>query len=705
MDVKKDILWRVYLCFVVMVLICGVIFSKAFYIQQVEGAKWRSLGDTLHLRWEAVEAERGTIFSEDGQMLSTSIPQFDIYIDFAAEGLREKSGRRFRNNVDSLSLGLAGLFKDRSYDEYKRLLEKGYKNKSRYFLLRKKISYREYQKLITLPLVREGRNKSGFIADVKNIRLNPYQMLAYRTIGLERENAQKIGLEQAYDSVLKGTSGQRMVRYIAGGVTLPEDDNSAIEPQNGKDIITTLDMHIQEITENALMKMMVGNEAEHGCAIVMEVKTGKVKAIANLGRTPGGNYFENYNYALTPSEPGSTFKLATLISVLEDKKVNINSPVNLEGGSWQIAGRTVYDSEQHGQYQVDVKRAFEVSSNVGMAKLVVNSYSNTPSQFINHLKKLNMDVTTGVDLLGERKPVIFKPGTKYWSNTTLPWMSFGYNLMVTPLHTAMLYNAVANNGKMMKPYLVSAITENGKVVKQVEPTVLNEKICSDETLKQLHACLAGVTTVAGGTGYHLFKNSPYTVSGKTGTSLVANGNKGYADKIYHSSFAGFFPAENPQYTIVVVIKNKPHAAKFYGASVAGPVFKEISDRLYTLYVKQNDQLNHIAAKRDSGWFHYAGYSSEVKHVFDKLQLKYTSTNSESDFVAVTNQTGKTAVYNIKVSEKQMPSLKGMALKDAIAVCENIGLKVAVSGKGKVTGQSVEPGNRIVKGQLINIELR
>jgi len=705
MDVKKDILWRVYLCFIVMVLICGVIFGKAFYIQQVEGAQWRSLGDTLHLKWEAVEAERGTIFSEDGQMLSTSIPQFDIYIDFAAEGLREKNGKRFRTNIDSLSLGLAGLFKDRSYDEYRKMLEKGFKNKSRYFLLKKKISYREYQKMITLPLVREGRNKSGFIADVKNIRLNPYQMLAYRTIGLERENAQKIGLEQTYDSVLKGTSGQRMVRYIAGGVTLPEDDNSAIEPQNGKDIITTLDMHIQEITENALMKMMIGNEAEHGCAIVMEVKTGKVKAIANLGRTPGGNYFENYNYALTPSEPGSTFKLATLISVLEDKKVNINSAVNLEGGSWQIAGRTVYDSEQHGQYNVDVKRAFEVSSNVGMAKLVVNGYSNSPSQFINHLKKLNMDVTTGVDLLGERKPVIYKPGTKYWSNTTLPWMSFGYNLMVTPLHTAMLYNAVANKGKMMKPYLVAAITENGKVVKTVNPLVLNEKICSDETLKQLHACLIGVTTVAGGTGYHLFKNSPYTVGGKTGTSLVANGNKGYADKIYHSSFAGFFPAENPQYTIVVVIKNKPHAAKFYGASVAGPVFKEISDRLYTLYVKQNDQLNSIAAKKDSSWFHYAGYSTEVKHVFDKLKVKYSNTNSESDFIAVTNQTGKAAAYNIKISEKQMPSLKGMALKDAVAVCENIGLRVVVKGKGKVASQSVEPGNIIAKGQLINIELR
>ena len=705
MDVKKDILWRVYLCFIAMVLICAVIFGKAFYIQQVQGQHWRSLGDTLHLRWEEVEAERGTIFSEDGQMLSTSIPQFDIYIDFAADGLREKSGKRFRENIDSLSLGLSGLFKDKSADEYKRLLNKGYKEKSRYFSLRKKISYREYQKMLKLPLVREGRNKSGFIADVKSIRLNPYQMLAYRTIGLDRGNAQKIGLEQTYDSVLRGTTGKRMVRFIAGGVAIPveEDDANAIDPQNGKDIITTLDMHMQEITENALMKMMVSNEAVHGCAIVMEVKTGKIKAIANLGRRPDGSYFEDFNYALTPTEPGSTFKLATLIAALEDKKVNLNNTVNIEGGSWQYAGRTVWDSEQHGLYQVTVKKAFEESSNVGMAKLVVNGYGNTPSQFINHLKKLKLDETTGVDLVGERKPVIYKPGSKYWSATTLPWMSFGYNLMVTPMHTAMLYNAVANNGKMLKPYLVNTVVEKGKIVKQIEPVAVNEKICSDETLKQLNECLRGVCTE--GTATSLFKKAPYTVAGKTGTALVADGNRGYADKIYQSSFAGFFPAENPQYTIVVVVKNKPHAAKFYGAAVAGPVFKEISDRLYTLYVKQNDTYYTAAAQKDTSWFQYAGNTNEVKQVFSKLKMNYATPAKETDVVSVVNQNGKAALYNINVSQKQMPSLKGLALKDAVAICENIGLKVAVNGKGKVINQSVQAGSSIAKGQLINIELK
>jgi cell division protein FtsI (penicillin-binding protein 3) len=447
---------------------------------------------------------------------------------------------------------------------------------------------------------------------------------------------------------------------------------------------------------------MVGNEAEHGCAIVMEVKTGKIKAMANLGRRPDGSYFEDFNYALTPTEPGSTFKLATLIAALEDKKVNLNNTVNLEGGSWQIAGRTVWDSEQHGLYQVTIKKAFEESSNVGMAKLAVNGYGNNPSQFINHLKKLKLDETTGVDLLGEGKPVIYKPGSKYWSATTLPWMAFGYNLMVTPMHTAVLYNAVANNGKMLKPYLVSSVTENGKVVKEIQPVVLSEKICSDETLKQLNECLRGVCTE--GTATSLFRNAPYAVAGKTGTALVANGNRGYADKIYQSSFAGFFPAGDPQYTIVVVVKNKPHAAKFYGASVAGPVFREISDRLYTLYVKQNEHMYTAASQKDTSWSQYTGYATEVKHVMDKLKISYAA-SSNTEMVIVASQNGKAAVYNMSIQHKQMPFLKGMSLKDAIAVCENIGLKVAVTGKGKVASQSVEPGNSIARGQLINIELR
>jgi cell division protein FtsI (penicillin-binding protein 3) len=701
MDVKKDITWRVSLSFIVIAIISLVILGKAFYIQQVQGSYWRSMSDSLHQKIEEIDAERGTIYSEDGQMLSTSIPQFDVYIDFAAEGLRENSGKRFRENVDSLCFYLSSLFKDKTEGEYKQILTQGYKEKNRYFELKKNMSFREYQELKKFPLVKLGRNKSGFIAEDRTIRLNPYKMLAYRTVGLDRENAQKIGLEQTYDSLLKGRSGKRLVRYIAGGVSVPVDDYQ-IEPESGKDIVTTLDVFIQEVTENALMKMMVKNEAEHGCAMVMETKTGKIKAMANLGRRPDGTYMEDFNYAISPSEPGSTFKLATMIALLEDKKVSLNSSVNLQGGTWQINGQTVYDSEQHGRNEVTVKQAFELSSNVGMAKLAVANYGSAPSQFLRHLHLLKMDTLTGIDITGERKPTIYKPGSKYWSATTLPWMAFGYNLSVTPLQTLVLYNAVANNGKMMKPYLLNAVSDEGRTIKTFEPTVVQEKICNDETLAQLKQCLEGVCT--DGTAKQLFAKNPYKVAGKTGTALVADGNRGYTDKIYQSSFAGFFPAENPQYTIVVVIKNKPHAAVFYGASVAGPVFKDISDRLYTTYVRQAN-TNTIQAKRDSSLYTYAGLKNDVQHVAGKLNIKSNSINARGDeFVNVSGNNTMLAMEKRSMTDMVMPQLKGFGLKDAIMACENIGLKVTVKGKGKVMAQSIIAGQRIAKGQLVNIEL-
>jgi cell division protein FtsI (penicillin-binding protein 3) len=675
--------------------------GKAFYIQQVEGNYWRSMSDSLHQKIINTDAERGTIYSEDGQMLSTSIPQFDIYIDFAAEGLRENSGKRFRENVDSLSIYLSKLFKDKSTAAYKSMLQQGFKQKDRYFLLRKKISYREYQQLKNFPLVRLGKNKSGFIADVKSIRLNPYQILAFRTIGLNRDSF-KVGLEQKYDTVLAGKTGKRLVRYIAGGVYIPVDDYE-IEPENGRDVITTLDVNIQDITENALMRMMQSNEAEHGCAIVMEVKTGKIKAIANLGRKNDGSYWEDYNYAITPTEPGSTFKLATLLALLEDRKTNLNQVINIEGGVWRINGETVYDSEKHGLNNVTVKEAFEHSSNVAMAKMAWMYYSNNPRQFVNRLVALRMDTVTGIDLNGERFPTIHKPGTKYWSNTTLPWMGFGYNLTVSPLQTLMLYNAVANKGVMLKPYLVSAIQKDGKVVQQFEPMVLHPKICSDQTLQQLHGSLQGVVT--NGTGRSL-KSNLYGIAGKTGTALVANGNRGYADKIYQSSFAGFFPAENPQYSIIVVIKNKPHAAKFYGAAVAGPVFKEIADKLYTLKVKGVEQAYAMAQKIDTGFYSYMGYKTDVTTIAERLQIKYNGAAKEDGaWVKLMKHSTNATIANAAVSsEKIMPRLNGMGVKDAVYVCENLGLKVVLNGRGKVVSQSINEGQAIARGQLVQIGL-
>jgi cell division protein FtsI (penicillin-binding protein 3) len=685
-----------------MVIICLAVFAKAFYIQQVQGASWRSMSDSLHQKIEEVDAERGTIYSEDGQMLSTSVPKFNIYIDFAADGLREKSGVRFRENVDSLSICLANLFNDKSVNDYKHLLQQGFKNRDRYYLLQKGVSYRQYESLKQFPLVRLGKNKSGFIVDEQTIRLNPYKLLAYRTIGLDRENAQKIGLEKTYDTLLKGTTGRRLVRYIAGGVSIPVDDEQ-IEPENGKDIVTTLDVFIQEVTENALMKMMVGNEAVHGCAIVMETKTGKVKAIANLGRRQNGTYSEDYNYAISPSEPGSTFKLATMMSLLEDKKITLNSIVNLNGGSWQINGETVFDSEQHGRFDVTVKDAFALSSNVGMAKLALASYGNNPRRFIQHLHEMHLDTLTGIDITGERNAVIPKPGTRNWSSISLPWMAFGYNIEVTPLQTATFYNAVANNGKMMKPYLLSAVKEEGEVVSISEPKVLVEKICSDATIQQLKECLEAVCT--DGTAKELFKNSTYKVAGKTGTALVADGNRGYADQIYQTSFAGYFPANDPQYTIVVVIKNKPKAVLHYGATVAGPVFKEIADRLYTNYVRQVNYVSTDKKIDSAASFYYTGTRQDLKQLASNLQLGYNDVSGATDeWLDVRINKGAVSFLAKPVDVRTMPQLIGMGLKDVVVLCENIGLKVNAKGKGRVITQSILPGQSYAKGQILNIEL-
>ncbi|HEX6180498.1 MAG TPA: penicillin-binding protein [Chitinophagaceae bacterium] len=701
MEVKRDILWRVYLCFLGIVVFSLLIIGRAVYIQQVQGEYWVSLSDSLRQKLVETEAERGTIFSEDGNMLSTSIPYFNIYIDFGADGLREKDGKRFKDNVDSLSTALAAFFKDKSTKEYKKELQKGYREKNRYYLLKKNLSFEEYKVLRNFPLVKQGRNKSGFIAEVKSRRLNPFGLLANRTIGLARENAQNVGIERTYDSLLKGESGKKLVRFVGAGAYIPVEGYE-IEPRNGKDIVTTIDVNIQDIAENALLKMMISNEAAHGTCIVMEVKTGKIKAIANLGKLSDGNYWEDLNYAIRASEPGSTFKLATMIALLEDKHVSLDNHVDLEGGTWKVYRRTVYDSERHGLNEVTIKQAFEHSSNVGMAKLACAYYTKNPEQFIAHLKKLRLDQPSGIDLLGETRPIVKNPSSRTWSATTLPWMSFGYEVLISPLQTLMLYNAVANDGKMMRPYLVNEIHQGGVVVEKKEPEVLEETICSQATLKQLKACLEGVLT--DGTGQTL-QTVDYTIAGKTGTALVANGNRGYADHIYQSSFAGYFPANDPQYSCIVVIKNRPFARKYYGALVAGPVFREVSDKLMAVSADKNEMVAKSPVIRaDSSSYYYAGYAPAVKEVYNTLKYTYKDSTGNNDWSRVYAYNYQPVLNKQTITKQVMPDLKGMGLRDALYLLENMNVKVMVKGKGRVTRQSLEAGAPFPKNQSVVIEL-
>jgi len=652
-----------------------------------------------------MDAERGTIYSEDGNMLSTSIPIFDVYVDFGADGLREKNGKRFKDNVDSLSIYLARLFKDKTSAAYKKEMQLAYKNKDRYYTLKKKISFVEYAQLREFPLVKQGRNKSGFIIDPRDKRINPYLLLANRTIGLSRENATKnVGIEQSYDSVLKGKTGQRLMRYIAGGYMPVE--GAELEPENGKDIITTLDTYMQDVAENALMKMMVGNNSLHGTAIVMETATGKIKAIANLGKQTDGTYAEDLNYGIgKATEPGSIFKLATLLSLLEDKYVTNNSLVDCEGGMKQFYGLRIHDT--HPNQVLTVKEAFAASSNVAFAKMADQYYHTQPSKFIEHLHHLRLDTITGIDITASSgKPLIKKPSNRSWANTTIPFMAHGYEELVTPLHMLMLYNAVANDGKMMKPYLVNAVREYGADIKTIHPQVLVEKICSAETLVQLKECLSAVVDSVHGTGHKILFDSAYAISGKTGTAVTALNNKGYnkGNKIYQASFIGYFPSSQPKYTMAVVIQNSKESKLVYGADVSGTVFKEISDRIYGRFLSSK---KFITPSADTTQYNYYGMKNEWSSIFSTLKLPYKD-SATGGYWRSTSIKNNTAVLNTPVytttASAIIPAVIGMGLKDAVYLMENKGLKVTATGRGRVLSQSLAAGTTFKKGQVITLFL-
>ncbi|MBX3254637.1 MAG: transpeptidase family protein [Chitinophagaceae bacterium] len=708
MEVKKDILWRVYLSFLGIVLLSVFIIGKAFYIQQVQGDYWKGLSDSLHLEYRTLDADRGTIYSEDGSMLSTSIPFFDIHIDFLADGLREKDGRRFKENLDSLSIELAGLFKDQNAAAYKKQLQAGYNRKDRYYLLKKKVNFQQYQALRRFPLIKLGRNKSGFIMEDTEKRLTPFGLLANRTIGLSRSYTdgnrniitQNVGLEKTYDSLLKGVSGKRLVRRISGGAFVPVE-GSEIEPENGKDIVTTLDVNIQDITQTALMRMMISNEALEGCAIVMEAATGKIKAMANLGRMPDGSYFEQDNYALRTSEPGSTIKLITLMAALEDNYVTTSDMIEINQGSWMLNGRHIRDAEKSPKSLMTIKESFEHSSNVAMAKLAYFNYSKNPASFIKHYETLHLTDRTGVDLKEEFRPMVKNPKRKDWHMQTLPSMGFGYEVMLSPLQLLMVYNAVANNGRLMKPYLVNKIEKDGVTLHEFEPHILGDRICSDKTLRQLQDCLAAVCTE--GTAKNIFKDAVYRAAGKTGTAKVNDGKFKYNDGVYQSSFAGYFPADKPKYSCIVVIKNKQHAAKYFGGAVAAPVFREIADKLYALSVEEQ-KLYIAPSMADSAHYRWSGYGSDVKKVLDKLDLKYADSLFTEKWGYVAGNNARPVIKAVTVAKQTVPDVRGMGLKDALYLLENMNVKVEIKGKGKVTGQSIAAGSAIGKGQTMLLEL-
>ncbi len=708
MEVKRDILWRVYVSFLGMVVLSILILGKAFYIQRFQGEHWRSMSDSLHQKIQDLDADRGTIYSEDGQMLSTSLPQFDIYIDFLADGLREKNGKVFKANVDSFALSLSYFFKDKSTAQYKKELQAAYKSKNRYYSLKKKLTFEQYKTFRQFPLAKLGRNKSGIIVEENSKRVSPFGLLANRTIGLSREHVasngklkkQNVGLEKSYDTLLTGQKGQRLVRYIAGGAVPVEGFH--IEPQNGKDIFSTIDVNIQDISENALLRMMEQSEAQYGTCIVMEVKTGKIKAIANLGRRPDGSYWEDDNYALRVTEPGSTIKLATLLAVLEKGSSKLDDLVEVgSAGRLQVGPRMVNDAERQPKSVQTVKECFAHSSNVGMSKLAMKAFSNNPKEFKEYLHRYQLDVKSPVDLTDVPRPVLAPLDPRNGGLMNMLTMSFGYAINVSPLQTLTLYNAVANDGKMMKPYLVNSIQSDGIVLQQFEPIVINEQIGKPEVIKAARESMEAVVTE--GTARPAMKGLPFAVAGKTGTAHVADGNVKYSHGVYQASFVGYFPADRPQYSCIVVIRTKPHAALHYGGQLGAPVFKEIATKLHAIYVDKQSPVQYTI-KRDSSAYFYAGNSSNIKHVLNSMGVRYTDSVQQNTWATVYASNYEPVVKTNTVNGKVMPNVRGMGLKDALQLLESLGLKVTVSGRGKVSSQSLAPGSTLTKGITVMLAL-
>jgi cell division protein FtsI (penicillin-binding protein 3) len=658
-----------------------------------EGAELKSMADSLHTKIDVIQPERGSIFSEDGSLLATSIPQFDLRIDFKAI-----NKDTFNKYIETLSKELAFTLKDYTWMDYKEILSKEYAAGNRYFLLKKKATYEQYMIVRKLQPFVKGQNKGGFIAESNTKRVNPYGLLANRVIGLWRKNAENVGIEREFDKYLQGSQGQRIVRCIAGGTWIPLD-GSEIDPENGKDVITTLDVNIQDVAENALQKTLEKEEAAFGTCIVMEVKTGKIKAIANLGRQEDGSYYEDFNYALKKLEPGSTFKLVSLISLFRDNLIKIDNTVNCQGGSARIGPYTINDSH-HGLGVLTIKEAFAQSSNVAFAKLIFENYRDRIGSYWTNLHALGLDQVTGVGLTGETKPY-FKKDTSKNGRYSLAFMGMGYSIMITPLHTCMVYNTIANNGTMMKPYLVNSIREYGKDVIKYEPTIANANILDSNSILAIKSAMSEV--VETGTGKAL-KNPYYTICGKTGTAQVADKGIKYSDRVYHGSFVGFFPKEDPKYTICVVVRTKKGSSNYYGGQIALPVFKEVANRLYaTSMHHDNSEVLSLAEAKPLSSKNLS--SSDYNYLAAKLGMqKQVATASEWLNMNTTDSLGNAKVSMMEQLNGRVPNVGGMGLRDAIFLLEKAGLKVITVGRGRVTQQSIAPGSNYTKGEKITIQL-
>lgn len=699
MNIRANILLRTYIAFGLIVLFALAVFSKLMVVQYKNGQKWVAMADSLSTKEFDIEAVRGNIYSVDGSLLATSVPEYELRMDTYAGGIQDD--KFFYSKVDSLAMRLSSFFGDKTTKDYSRLLRKARQDKARYFLLKRKVSYEDLKIIRTFPVFNVGKHGGGLMAIQKNKRVLPFKTLAARTIGYKNENvANGVGLEGAYEKYINGETGRQLKQRIAGGVWIPVNSDAEIAPKDGADIISTIDVNMQDLAQSALEKQLIKSQAHHGCVIVMEVATGEIRAIANFTKVEEGIYKEQFNYAIAGNQdPGSTFKLASYMALLDDKKVDTNTMVRT--GWYDIPGKKITDSHPKDE-MVTVKRAFEESSNAAIAKLINDNYSTNPMQFTDHLYKWHLNKKLGLQIPGESQPVVknIRDNRSWNKNMTLPQMAYGYEMQLTPLNILSLYNAVANNGKLLSPIFVREIRRLGNPIEQFKAKVLNDKICSDVTLSKVKAMLEGV--VENGSGKQVVRNERYKIAGKTGTAQVADANLGYkAKKQYQASFVGYFPADKPKYSMIVVI-NDPKGA-YYGALVSGPVFREVADRIYASDIELGSIEHLKLVKNTSNPEIKAGQTKSTEIVYHSLGIK-SSYQPKADFFNSSITDNGRVYQDFEINKGTMPNVSGMGLKDAMYLLGNVGLKTRVKGSGKVIAQSIQPGSKIGKGLIVDIVL-
>jgi cell division protein FtsI (penicillin-binding protein 3) len=705
MNVKKQIVLRLILIYVAVLIFAVIIIARIFYLQVFEYDKWKSKESKAELR--DVNANRGDIYDVEGRLLVSSIPQYDVFMDLKSKSLKKDV---FNKGVDSLAMCLAKMFKDSTKSEkelraeYLHNLKRARRERDGYFLIRKNVSWAQCQQMKKFPIFRKGQFKGGFIAIQSMVRKKPFKTLASRTIGRimnKGETQTVVGIEGAYDKYLRGVTGKRMMQ-ISNKLELPVSDENDIEPTDGDDVVTTLDINLQDVAQTALQRQLVANKAHHGCVIVMEVETGEIRAIANLVDTLG-EYQEAYNYAVGEStEPGSTFKLASMIAAFEDGFISLNDTVETKGGLFDYYGFKIRDSHEGGYGRISVKQAFELSSNTGIAKIITKYYEKKPEKFIDHLYDMKLNKPLGIEIKGEGAPYIKYPGDRLWSKISLPQMAIGYELQVTPLQTLTLYNAVANNGKMVKPKFIRAIRSHGEIIKSFETEVIKESICSKNTIKNVKKMLEGV--VEHGTASNL-NGQHFKIAGKTGTAQVHKKEGGYQEnKTYQASFVGYFPAEKPKYSCIVVIFN-PSNAVYYGNIVAGPVFREIADKIYATNLDLQYPLQYSMPK---GFADIPsakhGYKQDFVTILKNLKIPARTSAARTEYVFTTGNGNLIECQNRSVQKNLVPNVEGMGARDAVSLLESAGLKVTIRGRGRVVNQSVVPGSKIKKGTLVSLEM-